>query len=376
MSDLDRFTAFLRRAAASYNDPPPVPAEAIWRGVEEGVADTVAASSRATGMLDEAGAPAGDDAADDAPIHAPGYHPPPPPPRDEMWARIEASWALRRSAPAASASSGAPPPASAPSGATPPASAPSGAAPLASAPSDAASRRRTAWTGRRGTTAWFAALAAAASLVLGIALGRGTRDVQPGETAVPTAVTTPGAAVPETVTPSVAAAGQEPAETEDPGTSAAEVANAEMAVLAASVAVPEGGEAAARYLVTVNAPEEPAAVRPDRFEPEHDYVTARHLGRAATLLTAFRTDRRTPASEQDLALWARELLLDTRMFLDLSDSRSPIEQVLLEDLELVLIQIAGLGPGAPDFEWALARESMERRGTLTRLRAASAEGEI
>ena len=370
MSDLDRFTAFLRRAAASYNDPPPAPAEAIWRGVEEGVADTVAASSRATGMLDEAGAPAGDDAADDAPIHAPGYHPPPPPPRDEMWARIEASWALRRSAPAASASSGATPPASPlPASRLPPFR----RGPLVTAPSDAASRRRTAWTGRRGTTAWFAALAAAASLVLGIALGRGTRDVQPGETAVPTAVTTPGAAVPETVTPSVAAAGQEPAETEDPGTSAAEVASAEMA---ASVAVPEGGEAAARHLVTVNAPEELAAVRPDRFEPEHDYVTARHLGRAATLLTAFRTDRRTPASEQDLALWARELLLDTRMFLDLSDSRSPIEQVLLEDLELVLIQIAGLGPGAPDFEWALARESMERRGTLTRLRAASAEGEI
>ena len=46
MSDLDRFTAFLRRAAARYNEPPEVPSEAVWRGVEKGLADTAAASSR------------------------------------------------------------------------------------------------------------------------------------------------------------------------------------------------------------------------------------------------------------------------------------------------------------------------------------------
>lgn len=361
MSDLDRFTAFLRRAAAGYNDPPPVPAEAMWRGVEEGVVDSVAASSGATGGLDETGAPAGDDATDDTPIHAPGYHPPPPPPRDEMWDRIEASWALRQAAASASAPAGA---------------APSASAPSASAPSDAAPRLPTAWTGRRGRTGWVAALAAAASLVLGIALGRGTRTPLPGEMAVPTGAATPGAAVPEAVTASVAAAEREPGETEDPGTSAAEATSAEMAAMAASVEAPEGGGASPGYLAAASAPDELAAVRRDRFEPEHDYVTARHLGRAANLLTAFRTDRRTPASQQDLALWAQELLVDTRMFLGLSDFSSPVEQVLLEDLELVLIQIAGLGPGAPDFEWALARESMERRGTLARLRAVSAEGEI
>ncbi len=64
------------------------------------------------------------------------------------------------------------------------------------------------------------------------------------------------------------------------------------------------------------------------------------------------------------------------MYLGLSsDSGSPVERTLLEDLELVLLQIAGLGPGAPDFEWELASESIERRGTLVRLRAASAQGE-
>lgn len=329
MSDPDRFTAFLRHAAASYNEPPEVPAEAMWMGVEQGVEDAAATPADTPGRLAQAGAPAGADPVDNAPILAPGYHAPPPAPRDEMWDRIEASWALRRRA----------------------------------------------WTGRRGTAGWATALAAAASLVLGIALGRATRDPQPGETAVPAAVTAPRATASEAASPSVAVAESQPMEADEPATPAAEALSTEVIAATGSVDVHQGGETAARYRVAVNTPGESPMTRPGRFEPEHDYVTARHLGRAATLLTAFRTDRRTPASQQDLALWARELLVDTRMFLSLSDFGSPIEEALLEDLELVLIQIAGLGPGAPDFEWVLARESMERRGTLARLRAASAEAE-
>ena len=357
MSGLDRFTAFLRRAAPSYNEPPEVPAEAMWRGVEEGVADRAAPRAGTTGQPADAGAPADDGGAHDVPIHAPGYHTPPAPPRDAMWKRIEASWALRQAAAPISAHAEAPP------------------------------RRRPVWTARRARTGWAAALAAAASLVLGIALGRGTRTPQPGEMTVPTPAPPPAALAPETVTPTVAAAQPAPEQTGDPGLSAAEAPSDEAVAVAASVTIPEAGTEAPN-LVAVNAPAESAVAvghealhtgrhaQPRRYEPEQDYLTARHLGRAATLLTAFRTDRRTPASEQDLAQWAGELLVDTRMFLGLSDFGSPIEQMLLEDLELVLIQIAGLGPGVPDFEWALARESMERRGTLARLRAVSVEGEI
>ena len=45
MRDRDRFAEFLQCEGAGYNEPPEVPAEAIWRGVEEGLADTAATAS-------------------------------------------------------------------------------------------------------------------------------------------------------------------------------------------------------------------------------------------------------------------------------------------------------------------------------------------
>ena len=337
MKDMDRFTGFLVREAAGYNKPPATPANAMWAGVEARLeaaeAGVGAEIHRAAGVVD------------DHALDPLGYNQAPPAPREEMWTRIEAAWALRRSAAPAAVDR----------------------APV--------TRFRPAWPGKRTTTGWVAALAAAASLVLGIALGRGTRTGEPGETATPAAAPAPTSTTPEAMTQPTIVAVREPQETDDPTASAAELAAAGGTPPTGSTDAPVGGEVATPGLLAANTPpEQPMALR-DPFEPEYDYVTARHLGRAATLLTAFRTDRRTPASQEDLAKWARELLAKTRMFLGLSDSDSAMERALLEDLELVLIQIAGLGQGAPDFEWDLARESMERRGTLLRLRAASAEGE-
>ncbi|MDE2805709.1 MAG: hypothetical protein OXN18_11260 [Gemmatimonadota bacterium] len=148
------------------------------------------------------------------------------------------------------------------------------------------------------------------------------------------------------------------------------------AATAESTVARERREAEAPTRVATNATSETPAAFTTLVQPAVDYETTRHMDRAATLLTAFRIDQGTPTSQQDLARWARELLGDTRMFLDMKASRSPLERALLEDLELVLLQISGLGPDAPDFERQLALESMEWKGTLTRLRAASATGDL
>lgn len=346
MSDIDRFTAFLRREAASYNEPPQVPEKAIWRSVEKGLADTAAASSGTTGQPGESGAPASDDAAGDAPIHAPGYHAAPPPPRDEMWDRIEASWALRSRTEAAGA--GAP---SAHGGRWP--------------------HRR--WSRHQRTAGWATALAAAASLALWIGLDNSAEPLSPGD---PEPVVPPATPVAQSdpVAPQLAA--EQATVDLVPGIEPVLESGDDIAVVAQPHALESvaTGSVAAGHLpgATAGAPTE---VFPDLGTWGDGYLQTRHLDRTATLLTAFRIDQRTRASEMELASWASQLLVDTRVFLDMPVSRSPLERALLEDLELVLLQISRLGPGVPDFEWQLARESMEWKGTLMRVRAASAAAE-
>ena len=347
MRDLDRFTAFLQREGARYNAPPETPVEGMWLGMEEGLGGNAVASAGATGGVGEAGAPAGVGSAEAVPFDALGYHEPPPVPRAEMWERVEAE--VRSRGLVVALGDG--------------------------VRSRAAGRRALSrWTTHVGGPGWAVGLAAAASLVLGLALGRNTVDSTPAAVSVepdgpaqvsrtaPTAVE--GAADPapaETTTPSAPALEL----VADPGPLAVERSNgAPGAVTTESVT-----------RVAESAPAEQPIALPNPFEVEEDYATVAHLGRAATLLTAFRIDQGTPGSEQDLAVWARKLLGDTRMFLDMPVPRSSAERALLEDLELVLIQIARLGPGAPDFERQLARESMEGQGTLMRLRAASTAGE-
>ena len=385
MTDMDRFAAFLVREAAGYNRPPATPADAMWPGVEGrlgaiGAGPGVRVGDADTGLGAEAAGGAGSSGGR---MHEGlTYNASPPVPREEMWTRIEAAWALRRSVVG------------------------KGAGPVGRA-----GRR---WLARPGGKGWVAALAAAASLVLGIALGRGTRPELPVEAGTPQAspetagVTAPAespATVAETDTGRAAGhgrregvrAGGRPRRADhgdrsrracgsgcgrSSGGRRGDTAYAGIHFTAGTGRAPAaaGLTRARRRRSSCNGPglerALPSAQAGLHLEPEFDYVTARHLGRAATLLTAFRTDRRTPASQADLARWARELLAETRMFLGFStDSGSHLEYKLLEDLELVLIQIAGLAPGAPDFEWELARESMERRGTLVRLQAASTAGE-
>lgn len=347
MRDLDRFAKFLQREGARYNAPPETPAEGVWLGVEEGLPGSAAASSSATGEVGEAGAPAGVGLADEVAFDALGYHEPPSAPREEMWERVEAELsAARTPVPAANTWH-----------------------------RDRRDRRwLLRWTSQGGGAGWAVGLAAAASLVLGLALGRDAVDSAPA--AVPIEPEAP--ALVSQIAPTVdAAVSEQPPE---PATTPAAPARELVADPGPSSAGPSDEAAATVTTESVTRvaesalPEQPVAFW-NAVEVEEDYATVRHLGRAATLLTAFRIDQGTPGSEQDLAAWARQLLGDTRMFLDMPVPRSPTERALLEDLELVLIQIARLGPGAPDFERQLARESMEGQGTLMRLRAASIIGE-
>ncbi len=284
MSDLDRFTEFLVHAAASCNAPPPTPREEMWALIQTSIGsdDRDACDVREDGDL--AGA-----AAD--------YHAPPVTPHEDMWNRIDPAWELRRTAPVEAREAG-----------------------LDELP-------ETPWgdlgdPGRRSMAArWGAVIGIAASLVVGIVLGRTVL-------------------VPTESAPIVAAVDT----TDESGAQLPSVASTT--------------RASSRWHVAVR------------------LATAKHLGQAETLLTSFRADAGGTGDDLTIATagWARELLGETRLLLDLPVERASREVELLEELELVLAQIARLGPDAPAFERDIVADGLERQGTIARLRAASPPG--
>jgi hypothetical protein len=99
-------------------------------------------------------------------------------------------------------------------------------------------------------------------------------------------------------------------------------------------------------------------------------ATSDHLGRVETLLTSLRTE----PENTDLAGQARDLLISTRLLLDARRLTDPRTRALLEDLELILVQVVQLDPGASSEELDLITDGLEQRQVLPRLRNAIPAG--
>ncbi|WP_419938856.1 hypothetical protein [Candidatus Palauibacter sp.] len=338
--EASRFARFLRREAAGYHDPPEPPVEAMWAGIEMRLGAAPAPDSLETADVtcDAAGVGGAVDDPFDHPFDALGYHDPPLAPREAMWERIEAEWVARQP--------------------------------------DAAGARKTTrgplrlvvarTLGRRpGRTAAWLTGAAAASVALAVALDGGSQ--------------LPVAAEPETVASAAPASAPASVAATDSGPLAPTAAEEALALSVVEEPLETNRQFAAATPppaadpAPVRTPVRPEADPPARAAAD-EYDTARisrHLDRTQALLVAFRTDIGSDESQRDLARWAREFLVETRSLLNTPVAEGQQPRALLQDLELVLVQIARLGPDAPDFERELARESMERQGTLMRLRAAS-----
>jgi len=97
---------------------------------------------------------------------------------------------------------------------------------------------------------------------------------------------------------------------------------------------------------------------------------ADYLTRTAALLTSFPTNARRGRSDE-VAEWARQLLLDTRLMIDAPAGGNPDLTRLLQDLELVLAQIALLPATNPQREILLIQDGIRQNQVLTRLRLAA-----
>lgn len=107
----------------------------------------------------------------------------------------------------------------------------------------------------------------------------------------------------------------------------------------------------------------------DRFAR---YAAEQTLGQAEVLLTQFRADATGGTSAATTPAEARKLLLATRLLLDAPSLTDPRLRALLEDLELVLAQIAAGSAQKEDRD--VITDGLERRDVLPRLRAAMPVG--
>ncbi len=99
-----------------------------------------------------------------------------------------------------------------------------------------------------------------------------------------------------------------------------------------------------------------------------------HLSQSESFLTLFRTSIRRGGNEQLASATARQLLATNRLLLDSRAASDGRTRLLLQDLELVLAQIAQLSgrPSAPDLD--LITEGLEDSGVMSRLRTAVPSG--
>ena len=100
----------------------------------------------------------------------------------------------------------------------------------------------------------------------------------------------------------------------------------------------------------------------------------RHLEQSETFLTLFRTAVQTGRTTDLAAGTARELLLSNRLLLDSPVSEEPHMRLLLQDLELVLAQIAQLPAEGVSGGAELITEGMDAGSMLPRLRLVTSDG--
>ncbi len=104
-----------------------------------------------------------------------------------------------------------------------------------------------------------------------------------------------------------------------------------------------------------------------------DRLTEELLGRTAMLLASLPRDAAAKRGDPRLSEQAGRLLSTTRLLLDSPSAARPQMRALLQDLELVLVQVAQLrAPRASD-DLTIIKEAVEERALVPRIRSAVAD---
>lgn len=108
----------------------------------------------------------------------------------------------------------------------------------------------------------------------------------------------------------------------------------------------------------------------DAASGAYRFVASQHLRRTEALLASLAVDAgATPVGE--VSSWARDLMIDTRLLLTSPAAGDPDMKKLLEDLELVLAQLAAIPAARAAEEVEMIQEDINQSDVLLRLRAAA-----
>jgi hypothetical protein len=117
-----------------------------------------------------------------------------------------------------------------------------------------------------------------------------------------------------------------------------------------------------------------APVRNDTaFDAPYSVETSQYLGQTAALLIALPSEARSGHPDERFVARASELLTRTRLLLDSPAANDTQMRSLLEDLELVLAQVVRLQDGQDRTELDLINRALEQRDVIPRLRTAVAD---
>jgi hypothetical protein len=106
----------------------------------------------------------------------------------------------------------------------------------------------------------------------------------------------------------------------------------------------------------------------------YQLATTEHLSQSEAFLTLFRASVGRNGTEQLASATARQLLATNRLLLDSPAADDSRTRLLLQDLELVLAEIAQLSPQSRNRDLDLIREGLEQGGVMSRLRTAVPSG--
>jgi hypothetical protein len=124
----------------------------------------------------------------------------------------------------------------------------------------------------------------------------------------------------------------------------------------------------------VPAPVSVATEAPRAKGTAYQIATTEHLSQSEAFLTLFRASLRSGGNERLASATAGQLLATNRLLLDSPAASDAKTRLLLQDLELVLAEIAQLSPQPRTRDLDLITEGLEQGGVLSRLRTAVPSG--